>query len=357
MPEFSIIIPVYNAERTLKRCLNSILNQTFADYEVILVDDGSTDDSNGIICQYCESDSRFHLKAQPNSGPGSARNAGLSVASGRRIAFVDCDDYVGADYLASLYDAFDKTNADMVFFGYHMISSDGKTLDTRLPNRGSSRSGGGNDYYKTLLRLREADMFGYTWIKAFDKRAIGETRFYEDISLFKDALFICDVFLNNTPSGNANASGHGSMCNAHPVIAILDKTLYYYAAADGSLMGRTHQDYCNMRQRVYSAWENLLLGWDGRDAALEELAKQSAKNCCYYGFERRVNTRRFFTQLSQCSFFSRANPQAYIGRCIRDGKINRLRLMKLACRVKIILVKLFGFGSRVKTAVPETGEK
>lgn len=97
--EVSVIVPVYNVAPFLHRCLDSLLNQTFDSYEIILIDDGSTDDS-GIICdEYAENNSMIRLLRKPNKGLSSARNAGLELASGRFISFVDSDDYVDSNYI------------------------------------------------------------------------------------------------------------------------------------------------------------------------------------------------------------------------------------------------------------------
>ena len=95
----SIIIPIYNAELTLKRCLDSILAQTYSNFELILVDDGSTDHSPAIIDEYATRDPRMIAIHKQNGGVSSARNAGLEVASGYYIAFVDADDEVRPNWL------------------------------------------------------------------------------------------------------------------------------------------------------------------------------------------------------------------------------------------------------------------
>ncbi len=102
---FSIIIPVYNIEKYIGECIESVLNQTFADFELILIDDGSTDHSLDVIKQYQNTDARIILIHQDNAGPGSARNAGIRQARGEYIVFFDGDDFlVKKDALAHLYE-------------------------------------------------------------------------------------------------------------------------------------------------------------------------------------------------------------------------------------------------------------
>ena len=99
MPEISIIVPVYNAEDYLVRCLDSIKKQNFTEWECILVNDGSTDNSVELCNRYADEDSRFKVINKNNGGVSSARNVGLDVAVGTWIAFVDSDDFVDPDYL------------------------------------------------------------------------------------------------------------------------------------------------------------------------------------------------------------------------------------------------------------------
>ena len=103
--EVSVVIPIYNQEHYLRACLDSLWKQTFMRFEVLAVNDGSTDASAAIVREYEHRDSRFHLIDKPNGGVSSARNAGIAHACGQWICFIDPDDYVAADYLQTLYDA------------------------------------------------------------------------------------------------------------------------------------------------------------------------------------------------------------------------------------------------------------
>lgn len=114
MPEISIIVPVYNpGEEKLTRCLNSIIEQTFTDFEVILVDDGSCDGSSEVCDKFCKMDTRFDVIHQENAGVSRARNRGIEESSGRYICFIDCDDYVKCEYLEILFTLVNKESADL----------------------------------------------------------------------------------------------------------------------------------------------------------------------------------------------------------------------------------------------------
>lgn len=114
--EVSIIIPIYNSERFIGECLQSILHQSFQDFELILVDDGSTDSSYSICKSYKDSDSRIHLVSKKNEGVSSARNCGLRYAKGKYIVFIDSDDYIAPEYLQTLLSKVNDTT-DFVFSG------------------------------------------------------------------------------------------------------------------------------------------------------------------------------------------------------------------------------------------------
>lgn len=113
MPEISVIVPVYNVEKYLKRCVDSILNQTFTDFELILVDDGSTDNSPEMCDECAELDKRVKIIHQSNCGQASARNRALDICCGEYVAFVDSDDYVSPKMLEVLYSNSVACDADI----------------------------------------------------------------------------------------------------------------------------------------------------------------------------------------------------------------------------------------------------
>ncbi len=125
MEEFSIIVPVYNNEKYLRQCLDSIRSQTYPHFEVILVDDGSADNSGRICDEYAEQDKRFKVIHQPNGGVTRARKTGIQNAKNEYIAWVDSDDYIGPDLLKNLHTITEEYAPDMIAFGLTIISNDG----------------------------------------------------------------------------------------------------------------------------------------------------------------------------------------------------------------------------------------
>ena len=127
MPLISVIVPVYKVEPYLQRCVDSILGQTYADFELILVDDGSPDNCGAICDEYAAKDSRVVVIHQENKGLPAARNAGLNVACGEYIASCDSDDYWEHNLLETVYKTAETEKADCVIFNYYVVDENGNT--------------------------------------------------------------------------------------------------------------------------------------------------------------------------------------------------------------------------------------
>ena len=113
----SVIIPVYNVQEYLARCVDSVLSQTYTNLEIILVDDGSLDMSGDMCDDYAHKDSRVRVVHKSNGGLSDARNAGLDIASGNYVAFIDADDYVHHQFVEKLYDTLQSTGAQIAAHG------------------------------------------------------------------------------------------------------------------------------------------------------------------------------------------------------------------------------------------------
>lgn len=125
-PLISVIVPIYKVERYLKKCIDSIINQTYKNLEIILVDDGSPDSCPKICDEYEKKDSRIKVIHKQNGGLSDARNAGIDVAKGDYIAFVDSDDYIEQDMYEMLYTILKKYNADISISSRYIVNEDGK---------------------------------------------------------------------------------------------------------------------------------------------------------------------------------------------------------------------------------------
>lgn len=128
----SVIVPIYNAAKYLRRCIDSILHQTFADYEIILVDDGSSDDSPKICDEYGACYKNIIVVHKQNQGASVARNTGIDIARGEFLCFVDADDSVSPDYLQNLYNSHEQTGADLIIHG--LQKDDGSIISPKDRN-------------------------------------------------------------------------------------------------------------------------------------------------------------------------------------------------------------------------------
>ena len=122
----SIIIPIYNVEPFLKECINSVVSQTYTNLEILLIDDGSTDNSSAICDFYAKNDSRIHVVHKKNGGLSDARNTGMSICSGKYVYFLDSDDYISNDAIEKLLDYAESKDLDIVLFDAYVIDDNGK---------------------------------------------------------------------------------------------------------------------------------------------------------------------------------------------------------------------------------------
>ena len=132
LPKATVVVPVYNVENYLIKCVDSILAQTEPDFELLLVDDGSTDGSGGLCDKLAERDGRVRVIHQENQGLGGARNTGIQAAVGDWLLLVDSDDWIEPQTLEKALEAGLREEADLVVFGYRSVDEAGRTLQTFL---------------------------------------------------------------------------------------------------------------------------------------------------------------------------------------------------------------------------------
>lgn len=165
-PLVSIVIPVYNAERTLATCLDSVFTQTYSNYEVILIDDGSSDGSSEICRMYEKTyPNRTHYIRQSNGGPATARNTGIESSRGKYIAFVDSDDQVSPKFIETMVQKAEEANAQMVLCAYWFINGDERIIITYdFPEKIYS----GNDCKSiatSVLKEVKGGIPPYSWVR------------------------------------------------------------------------------------------------------------------------------------------------------------------------------------------------
>ena len=186
-PQLSIIIPVYKVEAFLSRCVESVLSQTFKDFECILIDDGSPDRCPEICDEYAAKDSRVKVIHQKNSGVSAARNAGVSASSAQWITFVDSDDWIDADLYAK---AFSKitSGTDVIVWGY--VTENGKTPAEKTEWKDISTV--------SQLVCDHSCLFNSCWSKLYSKKILEQNKIQFDEELFmgEDLFFNVQYFCN-----------------------------------------------------------------------------------------------------------------------------------------------------------------
>lgn len=190
--KYSVIIPVYNAEKTIKRCLDSLLAQKREDAEIIVIDDGSKDRSREILLQYTENHTEVVLISQDNRGVSTARNRGIEKARGTYILFVDSDDFVSKDYFSILDRAGDQSDADLIMFSQNTIG--GKAADEAELYRQIENSEALVEKMKLLLETRKIMS---PWNKRFKKDIIlkNNIRFVKEFQTGEDFNFCLEYTL------------------------------------------------------------------------------------------------------------------------------------------------------------------
>ncbi|MCZ0717175.1 glycosyltransferase [Aerococcus kribbianus] len=181
--KLSVIVPIYNAENFLVRCIDSIISQSFQNLEIILINDGSSDGSGEICEKYAEADSRIKYIAQDNAGVSAARNEGLKIASGDYLTFVDSDDFIGENMYLKMLTVAKEHECDIVECGYLRNNISGEFAGNHLQDELIE------DNERILLHyLRHENTTNYNCNKLYRKQIINNLQ-YEKLSFSEDYLF------------------------------------------------------------------------------------------------------------------------------------------------------------------------
>ena len=218
--KISVIVPVYNVEAYLERCVESILQQTYAHFELILINDGSTD-SSGQICDHLASQYE-NIKAHhiENAGVSNARNMGIQLATSSWVTFIDSDDFVTQDYLATLASAVEGENIGFVIAPLHHIKN-GIVTDLP-PHSGKTELWSTEETMKELLMTTRTSFFPVA--KLFKRNLLADEKFNTNYHLAEDALFLTELLLK-------------TRCSS----VFIDKPVYYYDHREGSATTSVNQ--------------------------------------------------------------------------------------------------------------------
>lgn len=224
-PLISIIIPVYNVEIYLKECLNSVINQTYKNLEIIVVDDGSTDSCGKICDEFAKQDSRIKVLHQQNAGQAVARNKALDIMQGEYLAFVDSDDIIDESYIQTLFDMIQKYNTKISMIGLCKFKNI-KELDEYKNQNSNSK-----DFVLSSYEIFKLSFLPYSgfmttiWTNLYHKEIFKNLRFREGI-LFEDT----DIYFEIIETYNSSKS-----------VAFRDKKLYFYRQQENSTMKKFNE--------------------------------------------------------------------------------------------------------------------
>ena len=187
----SVIVPVYNVEKYLNKCIDSIISQTYKNLEIILVDDGSPDNSGAICDEYAKKDTRIRVIHKENGGVSSARNVGIEISNGNWISFIDSDDWIEEDYFEIMLNEAKKENADIVFCGYNRIW---KNKVETINGFEDNKSFNSKEYLINALTPQTG--IGFCHMKIIKRNSIGQIRFNNELVVGEDALFNVEISKN-----------------------------------------------------------------------------------------------------------------------------------------------------------------
>lgn len=308
MKKLSVIIPIYNCERTLENCVDSIVNQTYSNLEILLVNDGSTDKSLELCNAYAQKDARVIVLSQTNQGASAARKLGMDKASGDYIAFVDADDYLDLTMYEKLITSIIENNSDVAFCHFN-------TIDPLLYDAVVKKN------YSRFMYGQKNPVMGCVWRMVLKKELISSLRYSSTIKVAEDIPFTLRII--------ERAS----------TVSVVDEVLYYY-----DVPVSTYERYMS-RQNI----EGII---EFKNSLYEFLSsvnlEQHANIVCFQGYENLIrygiysNDKTLLKQLKNnvefTSLNSRKNYKSYISLCM--SKKDRIKAF-------LIHYKMFGLFKRV----------
>ncbi|MCM1506137.1 MAG: glycosyltransferase [Ruminococcus flavefaciens] len=258
--KISIIMPVYNAEKTLKRSVESVLNQTYKNIELILVNDGSTDESGKICLEYQKKDSRIKYLYQKNSGVSSARNKGIKLASSEFIAFLDADDYLDCEFCRKMLNSLNSEKSDMcICMNYNVrqyLNSDGVIEEKIETPEHKPRN-------KISIKSEEYDFYDNcshwtVWGVLFRKKLMDNVRFKKGLFVGEDTYFLAEIIKKARR------------------ITFLDECLVYYILG---IESASHGGFNSKKITEISSWKKIIELYKDRKEQVKNIKAGYAKRC------------------------------------------------------------------------------
>ena len=294
MPKFSIIIPVYNVEKYLNQCVDSVLNQSFSDFEIILVDDGSPDNCPQICDEYAEKDNRVKVIHKENGGVSAARNSGIEISSGEFIWFVDSDDYIMENALTKISDRLSESTDIFGFNRLPLLYYDNKIKD--ISNLEFSFD---KEQLKELINYSHSNnILPYPWRYVYKASLIkdNEMRFDEKMRYGEDSVFNTEAFLRAEN------------------VEFIGERLYFYRQRDDAVSKIISKSF------DFRAVEQMTLGINLREEIYNKLCEEP-NDAFYEDMSKFILTTVFFIILLKRVYKSRNKNKFIIFKSISKEKI------------------------------------
>lgn len=296
----SIIIPVYNAEKYIDRCLKSILNQTFSNYEIILIDDGSTDSTATILDEYATRYNCIKVNHVENGGPSKARNIGLEMARGKWVQFMDADDFLESTMLEDYYNK--SKQVDLIISGvirdlvFENKKKESNLCEEKLENRNTIGK------YLVKMNISQHDiLLNYIWNKWYlrEKLILNQIKFNEAIKWGEDYLFNCKVF------------------EYIDSVQLLKKNYYHYCYNNNeSLVEQFNKNERDLQDGMDKSLRYMLKSYAIDDICEEKIEINSGR--CYYNSLMKLR-----------EFTNKEEIYGYIDSCLeRGGKQKIIKFIK-----------------------------
>ncbi len=288
--KISVIVPVYNVEKYLHKCVDSIINQTYKNLEIILVDDGSPDNCPKICDDYVKQDERVKVVHKENAGVSAARNTGIRAATGDYVCFFDGDDFIEKNMVEKMLDAIEKKGCDICVCGYSVDFYDNldkeETVKIVIPWNQPSEQKSLIEYEKHL------GICGYVWNKLYSVNLLKllELNFDEEISLYEDLIF------------NSKAFCEGAK------VCFIDNIGYHYIQRQRETLGVKYYDnLVSLSLKAIKARRDILTIWGVEEEQIENIcnsqfidvvwgAIKSIKNAKFSTSEKKQKIRRLFKE-------------------------------------------------------------
>ena len=304
-PKITVIIPVYNVEDYIEECIESVINQTYTNLEIILVDDGSTDKSGYICNKFQDRDERIKVIHKLNGGLSDARNAGLKKATGEYVQFIDGDDYIDSDMIETLYNTIEKYDADIAICNHYVLKNG------KVTNNSTGKIFIYNN--KEVLKefLLDTKIRAYTWEKLW-KKSLFDNIWFPFGRKFEDIATTPRLFWN------ANK------------IVLNDIPKYYYRQREGSIMSKQCSE---LRLEYIDIVTNI-------DEYMEKLVPEISEYFSYNLINAMLNTYNDIAIFNIYDLVDNAKVKQlykYVKEVINDEKVKRIVMQNMSEEKKIHL--------------------